>query len=311
MSSSGTGNGIDGFIQAPSHARVFRKCVTLANSGSVGSAFYHPYAFVASDHVTALKRDGLNSHTYIFMLPPLARIAERYNFQREINDLRLKRERVRLPSTAQGEPDFGYMDEYMRRIATEMQTAALGYFHKRLKNNDKICTLAPLKLAPFPLGTLVSIANGERLTQADSIAGDTPFVGASELNNGITGWVGNCNASLDSQVLGVNYNGSVCRGFYHPYPALFSDDVKRVRWRNATANNRYSLMYLAVAIWQQRGKYAYGYKFNTRRMQRQMVLLPVASDGQPDYSYMEAYMRGVEAGMLAQYVQGEGDVGSK
>lgn len=167
------------------------------------------------------------------------------------------------------------------------------------------------RLAPFPLGTLVSIANGERLTQADSIAGDTPFVGASELNNGITGWVGNRNASLDSQVLGVNYNGSVCRGFYHPYPALFSDDVKRVRWRNATANNRYSLMYLAVAIWQQRGKYAYGYKFNTRRMQRQMVLLPAARNGRPDYGYMEAYMRGVEACMLAQYVQGEGDVGSK
>lgn len=77
--------------------------------------------------------------------------------------------------------------------------------------------------------------------------------------NGITEFVDNINTSIDKEVLGVNYNGSVGFSFYHPYEALFSDDVKRVRWKNKAANNKYTLLYLSTAIAQQRNKYAYGY----------------------------------------------------
>lgn len=55
VSSSAVNNGVDAFIGNGGKVRKFRDCVTLANSGSVGKAFFHPYEFIASDHVTALK----------------------------------------------------------------------------------------------------------------------------------------------------------------------------------------------------------------------------------------------------------------
>ena len=149
---------------------------------------------------------------------------------------------------------------------------------------------------------LLSIESGERLTKADMSIGNRPFIGASDSNNGVTCFVDNLNASLDSNVLGVNYNGSMCYAFYHPYEALFSDDVKRVRWKEAKANNPYTLLYLSVAIAQQRDKYAYGYKFNSLRMKRQLLLLPTTPDGAPDWAFMAAYMQRLEGESLRQVI---------
>lgn len=152
------------------------------------------------------------------------------------------------------------------------------------------------------MGDVLRIANGVRLTKADMAIGKRPFIGASEACNGVTGFVGNANSSIDKEVLGVNYNGSVGFSFYHPYEALFSDDVKRVRWKDEDANNKYTLLYLSAAIAQQRGKYAYGYKFNAQRMKRQIVMLPSLPDGTLDYSYMEQTMRVMEYDTINTYL---------
>ncbi len=155
---------------------------------------------------------------------------------------------------------------------------------------------------PFFMENILYIANGVRLTKADMAIGNRPFVGASEVGNGITEFVDNTNASIDKEVLGVNYNGSVGFSFYHPYEALFSDDVKRVRWKNENANNKYTLLYLSTSIAQQRSKYAYGYKFNAQRMKRQIIMLPSQADGMPDYDHMEQTMRSMEYDVLKNYL---------
>lgn len=150
---------------------------------------------------------------------------------------------------------------------------------------------------------VLSIESGKRLTKADMQDGNRPFVGASDSNNGITFFTDSVNESLDSNVLGVNYNGSVGFSFYHPYEALFSDDVKRVKWLCTEHNNRYTLLFLSCIIHQQKNKYAYGYKFNGQRMKRQKILLPVNPLGLPDWEFMEAYMRHKEQQILKPTIE--------
>ena len=132
------------------------------------------------------------------------------------------------------------------------------------------------------------------------IAGDIPFIGASDSNNGVTAFIGNDNDSADENFLSVSYNGSVCQCFYQPYCCLCSDDVKRFHLRNH-AGNKYIYLFLATAIKQQKDKYNYGYKFNETRMRRQKILLPVNDAGEPDYQFMEAYMLKLEAEQLNRY----------
>lgn len=118
-----------------SGVRKFSDCLTVANSGSVGSAFFHQYEFVASDHVTRLKREGLNKYAYLFMIPLINRLSEKYSFNREINDNRIKREKLILPATETGEIDFTFMSSFMKEVEQDILGTTLKYFKDRLNVN--------------------------------------------------------------------------------------------------------------------------------------------------------------------------------
>lgn len=141
---------------------------------------------------------------------------------------------------------------------------------------------------------IVNIFSGVRLVKNRQTEGDIPFVGATDNNNGITNFVRNINKSLDRNLLGINYNGSVVENFYHPYNAIFSDDVKRIHWKCQDEGNEYTYLFLKTMILQQKGKYAYGYKFNAKRMKRQKILLPVNENGGLAYTYMKKYTQVME-----------------
>ena len=79
--------------------------------------------------------------------------------------------------------------------------------------------------------------------------------------------------------------------------------MKRVRWKDENANNKYTLLYLSTAIDQQRRKYAYGYKYNAQRMKRQIIMLPSCEEGSPDYARMEQTMRMMEYDVLNEYLK--------
>jgi hypothetical protein len=156
----------------------------------------------------------------------------------------------------------------------------------------------------FPLSELFIIRSGKRLTRSDMDSGKRPFIGATESNNGITSYVSNSNISLDFNILGVNYNGSVVETFYHPYECIFSDDVKRFRLKNERGC-RLLYLFLKTAIIQQKSKYAYGYKFNEKRMNKQSILLPVVDSNalnvEPDWDFMEEYIREREMLIIEKY----------
>lgn len=143
----------------------------------------------------------------------------------------------------------------------------------------------------FWLEDIVDIKSGVRLTKANQNVGKIPFIGSTDNNNGVTNFVSNINNSLDKNVLGVNYNGSVVENFYHPYQAVFSDDVKRIHLKDNSKENKYTFLFLKQTILQQKEKYAYGYKFNSSRMKRQKILLPINNTGVIDFDYIEKYMQ--------------------
>lgn len=154
----------------------------------------------------------------------------------------------------------------------------------------------------FTLEDIFDILPGKRLEKRNMIAGDRPFIGASDSNNGLTAYCGNVNESLDRNVLGINYNGSVCEAFYHAYECIFSDDVKRFHLKHHE-DNKLVLLFMGVVIRQQKVKYQYAYKFNEQRMRRQVIMLPVTDDGQPDYQFMEDYVRELMSAKREQYRQ--------
>lgn len=154
----------------------------------------------------------------------------------------------------------------------------------------------------FFIEEIAEIRPGKRLTKSDMVEGKRPFIGSTDSNNGITAFVENTNASEDSNILGVNYNGSVVENFYHPYTAIFSDDVKRISLKDIKGE-KFHYLFLKNAILKQKSKYQYAYKFNEKRLKRQKVMLPVDGNGRPDWQFMEQYTKSLMDKKTAEYLE--------
>lgn len=129
ISSTAENNGVDGFIGNDVGVRKFENVLTLANSGSLGSTFYQQFEFVASDHVTALKSENADKYAYLFLSSVVKRLEEKYSFNREINDTRIKREKIILPADKNGNPDFQYMSDFVKKLELDKVQEVLEYIY--------------------------------------------------------------------------------------------------------------------------------------------------------------------------------------
>ena len=303
VSSSSVNNGVDAFIGNTCKIRKFSDCLSLANSGSVGKTFYHNYEFIASDHVTALKSDELSKYSYIFIATIVRRLEEKYSFNREINDMRINKEKILLPVNEQKTPDYAFMEQYIKEREKQIIQKYISYIGKITeKSGGGISRLTKKKWKEFYIEDIFVIRAGKRLTKSNMRKGRKPFIGASDSNNGVTAFVKNTNISEDRNVLGVNYNGSVVENFYHPYVCIFSDDVKRFSLKDRTGN-REIYLFLKTVILQQQVKYAYGYKFNEERMRKQKILLPIDEKENPDWNFMREYSNKIIRDLQVKYLQ--------
>ena len=120
ISSTKINNGIDNYISPPEYMTVYNNSLTINNSGSVGYMFYHNYDFVCSDHCTVISildnNVDLNLFLAIYLKPIIESLRPKYNFAREISDARLNKEKISLPTNEKGEPDWQFMEDYIKTL---------------------------------------------------------------------------------------------------------------------------------------------------------------------------------------------------
>ncbi|MGF3073567.1 restriction endonuclease subunit S [Facklamia sp. P13069] len=299
VSSTGLNNGVDGFIGNKKDVRFFRENLTIANSGSVGSCFYHQYEYIASDHVTSLTLENADKHIYLFMATIIKRLEEKYSFNREINDKRIRTEKIILPADKKGNPHWDYMSKFMQKLEVEKLEKALEYIYLYIYIYIYIYRLAISEALRLPLlkekewkefwlEDLVDISGGRDIYAKERIDGDIPYVTGTANNNGIGYFISNKNPTLERGCISVNRNGSVGYAFYHPYEALYGNDTRKLR---SKYKDKYYSMFLVQSIKSQKEKYGYGYKMGTARLKRQKIMLPVNNIGGPDFVYMKKYMQ--------------------
>lgn len=304
VSSTAANNGVDNFIGNSKGVRTFENCLTLANSGSVGSTFFHHYTFVASDHVTALILERPNKYIYLFLSGIIRRLEEKYSFNREINDKRIQREKILLPVNSDGLPDWRFMEDFMKQIERDKIDSVLNYYNNSLNNNDLwgVERWTPSKScwAAFAIQDVCEIVSGQDIYERERIAGNTPYITSTANNNGIGYFISNQNTTLEKDCISVNRNGSVGYAFYHPYHALFGNDTRKLRPKYL---NKYTSLFLTACIEKQRIKYGYGYKMGTGRLKKQKILLPVDTSNQPDWINIERFMQQMELEKIICYLK--------
>lgn len=140
----------------------------------------------------------------------------------------------------------------------------------------------------FKYEDIFDIKKGKRLTKEDFEEGDTPFIGAIDANNGYRDFIGQ-EPIHQGNTITVNYNGSVGEAFYQPQPFWASDDVNVLYPKFRF--NKYIAMFLLPIIRKEKFKFNYGRKWETDKMKKTLIKLPVNQSGEVDTDFMENYIK--------------------
>ena len=289
VSSTGINNGVNNFIGNDEKVRKYANNLSLANSGSVGSCFYHKYEYIASDHITALTSEYADEYVYKFMSTIISRLEEKYSFNREINDKRISREKLFLPIDKNGEPHWKYMSNFVKKLEKENIEKTLNYIYIYImaKKLESKYLLKNVSWKEFFIEDICEIKSGKDIYERERIEGMTPYITATANNNGIGYFISNKNATLQEKCISVNRNGSVGYSFYHSYPALFGNDTRKLIPKYS---DDHVAKFISFMISSQKEKYGYGYKMGTARLKRQKILLPINKDESINYDFMKKYI---------------------
>lgn len=310
VSSTANNNGVDGYIEAIRGTRVFEDCISLANSGSVGKAFYEPFKFVASDHVTSLKNDRFNKLQYLFIASSIEKQGSNFNFNREINDDRIKKMQMMLPVTDDGEPDYDYMSDYVREYKETMLAKYRNYAEKRIAEIGGYIDVPALDEKGwgkfdafgedgfFEIATTSSSIDGIRIIDGDDKK--VPYVTRTDTNNGIARFVSDKNYDFGYDKAGcITVGLDTQTAFWQSSDFVTGQNIQVI-----TSNilNPYLAQFVIPLFRSQmKAKFNWGGNGATLgRMKRLELMLPINDLDKPDFEYMEQYAKNM---MLRKYKQ--------
>ena len=110
---SSLNNGVEGFYE---HYTELGNVLTI-DSATIGSCFYQSANFSASDHVEKLiPKFEINIYIAIFLVTIINLEQYRYGYGRKFAQTRIKKTEIKLPVTKSGEPDWQFMEDYIKSL---------------------------------------------------------------------------------------------------------------------------------------------------------------------------------------------------
>ena len=283
-------NGIGYYVKSqmfPAH------CITVASDGCQGASFYHTYPISASNIVSVCVPHNdvpMNEIIGNFLCSLFRKEGEKYSwggFKYSVD--RVRETRLHLPATPDGQPDWDYMESYMKAVMEESEKSL-----ENLRKADDTKHLIDVNgWGAFSCKELFECKNTGNILARDVIdgSGNTPYVTASGYNNGV---VAHIDASNYEIIKGhcILVGGKTFTITYQK-DAFVSNDSHNftIRVKDYDISDL-AYLYLASMIYTYFGqKYSWNDAVTKDKLFDESIPLPITSTGEPDWDYMEDYMR--------------------
>jgi hypothetical protein len=248
--------------------------ITVALGGSVLSSFYQDEPFYTAFHIACLyPKTELTKEQMLYYAYVIEENKYRYNYGRQANRT-LKNILV---------PDIDELPDYVNKMSvSDYQFEEEPVINRKLELNTDSWKW-------FRYNDVFDVKKGKRLTKADMISGIINYIGATDSNNGITAKIANDEHIHSSNKITVSYNGSIAEAFYQDKPFWATDDVNVLYPKFEL--NPYIAIFLCTLIFKEKYRFNYGRKWDKRMMQNSKIKLPITKNGQPDWQFMEDYIK--------------------
>lgn len=279
-------------------------CITVGLDTQ--TAFYQPHKFVTGQNVQVITGENISEDVAQFLVPILRQqMTAKFNWGGNGATLgRMKRLSIMLPVTDSGEPDYEYMAEYAQQKRNAMLAKYRAYVEARIAELGEVAEIPALdekEWREFRIGNLFEVSRPSARNKDSYELGDIPFVASGSMNNGVMKLC----TPLEGETLdkGCCITASPVDGstFFQPIDFLGRGGAgSSILMLRCEGLNLYRGQFMARAIQQTCSKYTYGHMGNKDSIKRERIMLPVTDSGEPDYEYMEQYVKNM---MLRKYRQ--------
>ena len=252
----------------PFHAGL----ISVALGGSVLSAFVQQYKFYTGEHMRVLSpKNDLTLNEKLFYCICITANKYRYSYGRQANKTLNS---IELPDD----------------IPSWVKKIELGEINNSQESvSQKDVKLVVEKWKPFRYDQVFEIKKGKRVTNSSMKEGKIPCIRPIDDNNGVYKFI-DIKPNHKKNTITVNYNGSVGEAFYQPKQYFALDDINVLYSKNSDFNV-YVAMFLITLIKAEKYRFSYGRKWHKERMKKSIIKLPVDDSGNPDYQFMEDYVK--------------------
>lgn len=312
VSSGKENNGIIAFVE-DEKARLWEKNTLTIDM--FGKVFYQesPYFAVSHGRVNILlPKISMTKGCLQFIGCAIEKVAsQKYAFNEMCTGTKVLKNNIKLPSTPDGAPDWAYMESYMANLETKVAESLTMLQAAKDAEKKKVDTR---EWGEFHLYDIFSISMGNKFDRSKMCEVDEGinFVGRSALTNGVACAVtsvedkkGNTVQPYPAGDITIALGGSIGAAFVQDKEFYTSQNVCVLHTDDHSITER-AKWFVAASITASCGNYeAFTDELNRHIRTDFIIRLPMDKTGQPDWAYMEEYMRKVERkteGMLNQFV---------
>lgn len=301
-------NGIDMFICEQSSKYNVDEGNVITIGLDTQTVFYQPTSFYTGQNIQVIRHPKLDRYNAQFLIVAIKKLVNKFSWGSYGATLtRLRKSKIYLPVDSNGNIDFQFMSSFMRQIENDILGTTLSIFKNRLKDNKlSVSDWGGVIWAEFYIRDIfpcMVVGKSKGLNHLKKNDSGISYLGATNQNNAVLSFVdpvdsliqkGNCIAFIR------NGEGSMGYSVYKSEDFIATSDMTLAY---SEYLNKYTGMFITTIADRIRGKYNFGYKRSATRLAKEVLSLPVTSEGVPDWDFMEQYMRKVESRQIFNYLQ--------
>ena len=292
---TGSNNGIFGFYdycgKNIADYRVFNNFVSVSFLGTV---FYQEGDATLDMKVHCLKPKGitLNKYTGRFLVGAIRASLRESTYSDQISSSILPEMSIKLPATPDGAPDWAYMESYMASLETKVADSLTLLQAAKDAEKKKVDTR---EWREFRVGALFDIKRPAARSKKKYCEGEINYVSSGAFNNGVA----NKLMPLPNELLDrggcITVSPLDGSSFYQEEDFLGrGGSGASILILYNSHLNRNNALFICSVIRSSANGFGYTDLLNGENLKSLTIKLPMDKTGQPDWAYMEEYMRKVE-----------------
>lgn len=267
-------NGVSAFVGKNSKIKpLLSGTITVSGGGSVLETFLQPFEYYSGRDLYCLTpKNSMTEKELIFYCICIRKNKYRYNYGRQAN--KTLRD-ILIPDSVPNKFLKLEIKKPSNKPAHEKKVALSDRQWKWFRYDEL-----------FDLCAEKFIAIGE----AEEILGNTPFISTGSENNGIACLTGIESAkTYPAGCITVASSGNAGEAFYQEKPFKVTNMV--IILKAKFSMNKFLGLFLVTLIRKEKYRYSYGRKSGLDRMRESKMKLPVNVSGNPDWKFMEDFIK--------------------